>query len=107
LSGTTRAFGKYGDYTAPKAGRDGISTIVADDDGWTALTRFRAAARIEIDNADLATPHQEGRPSAEVDSHSSSSPPAAHSRQASSYAAPKPEARSNLTALWTTADRDS
>jgi hypothetical protein len=98
---------KYGDYAAPKAGRDGIGTIVAYDDGWTALTRFRAAARIEIDNSDLPTSHQEGKPSAEVESHSSSSSLAAHSRQASSYAAPKPEARSNLTALCTTADRDS
>jgi hypothetical protein len=78
--------------------RDGIGTIIAYDDGGTALPGFRAAARIEIDNSDLPTPHQEGMPSAEVDSHNSSWPLAAHSRQASSYAAPKPEARSNLTA---------
>ncbi len=48
---------KYRDYPASKAGRDGISTIVAYDDGRTALTRFRAAARIEIDDSDLTSPH--------------------------------------------------
>ncbi len=79
-----RRDGKYGDDTAPKSGRDGIGTIVAYDYGWTALTRFRAAARIEIDNSDLPTPHQARKPSPEVDSHNSSSPLAAHSRQASS-----------------------
>jgi len=52
-----RCDGKHRDYTAPKAGRDGIGAIVAYDDGWTALTRLRAAARIEIDNSDLPTPH--------------------------------------------------
>jgi hypothetical protein len=48
---------KYGDYTAPKACGDGIGTIVAYDDGWAALTCFRAAARIEIDNPDLPSAH--------------------------------------------------
>ena len=47
----------YGDYTAPKAGCDGICAIVAYDDGRTALSRFRAAARIEIDDSDLPSPH--------------------------------------------------
>jgi hypothetical protein len=98
---------KYRDYTAPEAGRDGVGAIVAHDERWTAFTRLGAAAGIDIDDSNLASPHQEGRPSAEVVSHNFSSPLAAHSRQASSYAAPKPDARSNLTALWTTADRDS
>jgi hypothetical protein len=48
---------KYRDYTAPKAGRDGIGAIVAHDDRWTAFTRFRAAAGIEIDDSNLSPLH--------------------------------------------------
>jgi hypothetical protein len=48
---------KYRDDTAPKTGRDGIGSIVAYDNGWTALTRVRAVAWIEIDNSNLPAPH--------------------------------------------------
>jgi hypothetical protein len=48
---------KYRDYSAPKAGRHGICAIVAHDERWTAFTCLRAAAGIEIDDSNLASPH--------------------------------------------------
>ena len=44
----------------------------------------KSAQAGELDDSDLSSSHQEGRPSAEVASHNFSSSLAAHSRQASS-----------------------
>lgn len=71
------------DHSPPEPLRSAIGPVVADDHRGPALVRFRSPHRFEVDEADLASPHQTS-PSPTVGSQPSFSPSPAHSSQASS-----------------------
>jgi len=100
-----RGHGHHCDHPASESSSGGVGPVVGDDDCWSRTCGFSSQCPAKLDQADLASDHQD-RPSPTAESQTSESPESAHSLQASAYASPSFDERSILTAVWTTAERD-